>query len=133
MRSNGREAVVRRLALWVILVSIGLWGVALFLVPAFVWETLGGSEPVAGTYSRYSGAWFIGVAVAAWFALKDRTGEEPVLVVATIGGGLSFVVLLIDVLNDTSPVVNAWIIWLAIIDAAAIAVLGGLALREQTN
>ena len=122
---------MRKIALWVILVTIGLWGVALFLAPAFMWETLGGADAVAGTYSRYSGAWFIGVAVAAWMALQDTTGERSVLTLSVVGASLSFVTLLIDVLNDTSPAENAWIIWLAILDAAAIAVLGALALREK--
>ncbi len=122
---------MRKTALWVILVTIGLWGIALFLAPAFIWETLGGADAVAGTYSRYSGAWFLGVALAAWMALQDATGERSVLTLSVVGAGLSFIALLIDVLNDTSPVENVWILWLAILDAAAIAVLGALALREQ--
>ena len=122
---------MRKIALWVIFVTIGLWGVALYLAPGFIFETLGGADPVADGYSRYGGAWFIGVAVAAWMALRDGTGERPVLIVATVGASLSFATLLIDLLNDTVATPNTWITWLAVLDAAAIAVLGGLALREQ--
>ncbi len=122
---------MQKIALWVVVLTISVWGVLLYLVPAFVWETLGGADPVAGGYSRYSGAWFIGVAVAAWLAIRRGTGATPVLVVSTVGAALSFVTLLIDVLNDTVPTPNTWIVWLAILDAAAIAVLGGLALRED--
>lgn len=122
---------MRRIALWVILVTIGLWGVALFLVPSFIWETLGGADAVAGTYSRYSGAWFIGVAVVAWMALQTGLGTREVLTLSIVGGSLSFLALLIDVLNETSPVENVWIIWLAILDALAIAVLCFLGLGEE--
>jgi len=122
---------MRRIALWVVLVTIGLWGVALFFAPSFIWETLGGADAVAGTYSRYSGAWFIGVAVAAWLALQNGAAESSVLTLSVVGGSLSFLTLLIDALNDTSPAVNDWVIWVAILDAAAIAVLGILALREE--
>ena len=122
---------MRKIALWVIFVTIGLWGVALYIAPGFIFETLGGADSVADGYSRYSGAWFIGVAVAAWLAIKDGTGEKPVLILATIGAALSFATLLIDLLNDTAPTPNTWVIWLAVLDAAAIAVLGGMALRER--
>lgn len=122
---------MRKIALWVIFVTIGLWGVALYLAPGFIFETLGGADSVADGYSRYSGAWFVGVAAAAWLAIKDGTGEKPVLILSTVGAFLSFVTLLIDLLNDTVPTPNTWVIWLAVLDAAAIAVLGVLALREQ--
>lgn len=122
---------MRRIALWVVLVTIGLWGVALYLAPGFIFETLGGADSVADGYSRYSGAWFLGVAVAAWLALQDGTGARPVLVISTIGASLAFITLLIDLLNDTVPTPNTWVIWLAVLDAAAIAILGGLALREE--
>ena len=122
---------MRKIALWVIFVTIGLWGIALYLAPGFIWETLGGAESVADGYSRYSGAWFIGVAAAAWMALRDGTGEKPVLIVSTVGAGLSFLTLLLDTLNDTLPTPNAWVVWLAILDAAAIVALGTMALREQ--
>jgi len=122
---------MRKIALWVIFVTIGLWGVALYLAPSFVFETLGGADSVADGYSRYGGAWFIGVAVAAWLALRDGTGEKPVLIVSTVGASLSFATLLIDLLNDTVATANTWVTWLAVLDAAAIAVLGGMALRER--
>lgn len=122
---------MRKIALWVLFVTIGLWGIGLYLFPAFLWETLGGADPVAGTYSRYSGAWFLGVTFVAWLALRDGTGARPVLTLSVIGGALSFVTLLIDVLNETNPAPNTWLLWLAIIDAAAIAVLGAMALRED--
>lgn len=122
---------MRKIALWVIFVTIGLWGVSLYLAPGFVWETLGGADPVADGYSRYSGAWFIGVSIAAWMALRDGTGEKPVLVVATVGAGLSFITILLDIITDTLPTPNTWIIWLALLDAGAIAALGTMALREQ--
>ena len=120
---------MRKNALWFIFVTIGLWGVVLFLAPGFLFETLGGADPVADGYSRYAGAWFTGVAVAAWLALRDGTGEKPVLILSTVGASLSFVTLLIDLLNDTVPTPNTWIIWLAVANAAGIAVLGYLALR----
>ncbi len=120
---------MRKIALWAIFVTIGLWGVVLYLAPGFIFETLGGADPVADGYSRYSGAWFVGVAVASWLAIREGTGEKAVLIVSTVGASLTFITLLIDLLNDTAPTPNTWIHWLAVLDAAAIAVLGRMALR----
>lgn len=121
----------QRLALWVVVVSLVLWGVGLLVVPGFIWETLGGADPVSPMYSRYGGAWFVAVAVAAWTALRGASSSRPILLITFIGGALTAVVLLVDQLAGDNPGTNDWVTWLAIADGAVVAVLSWIALRPE--
>jgi hypothetical protein len=122
---------IRLITLWFLLLTLAAWGVVLLIYPQFVWETLQGADPVSGAYSRYSGAWFLGVAVAAGIALTGRISDRPVYVVALVGGALSFIVLLVDALTDNLPGSNYWIVWVATVDAGLTALLCALALNSR--
>ena len=121
---------VERVSLWIILLSLAAWGVVLLIYPDFVFVTLHGADSVSPAYSRYSGAWFIGVAAAAGAALGARMSGKPVFLVSLVGATLSFVVLLIDLLGNNLPGTNDWIFWVAIANAALLAVLSYVSLRE---
>lgn len=121
---------VRRITLWFLLLTLAAWGLVLLVYPQFVWETLHGADAVSSAYSRYGGAWFVGVAVAAGVALTGRISDRPVYVVALVGGTLSFIVLLADTLTDNLPGDTAWIVWAAIIDAGLTALLCAAALNS---
>jgi hypothetical protein len=122
---------LRRITLWFLLLTLAAWGLVLLIYPQFVWETLHGADAVSSAYSRYGGAWFLGVAVAAGVALTERMSDRPVYVVALVGGALSFIVLLADTLTDNLPGSNDWIVWAAIVDAGLTALLCALALNSR--
>ena len=122
---------IRRITLWFLLLTLAAWGLVLLVYPQLVWETLHGAEAVSSAYSRYGGAWFLGVAVAAGVALTGRISDRPVYVVALVGGALSFIVLLADTLTDNLPGDMAWIVWVAIIDAGLTALLCAVALNSR--
>jgi hypothetical protein len=125
---------IRRITLWFLLLTLAAWGLVLLIYPQFVWETLHGADTVSGAYSRYGGAWFLGVAVAAAVALTGRMSDRPVFVVSLVGGALSFIVLLADTLTDNLPGDTDWIVWVAIVDAGLTALLCALALNaDQTG
>ena len=123
-------ANIRLITLWFLLLTRAAWGLVLLIYPQFVWETLHGADAVSSAYSRYGGAWFVGVAVAAGVALTGRISDRPVFVVSLVGGALSFIVLLADTLTDNLPGDTEWIVWVAIIDAGLTALLCAIALNS---
>jgi hypothetical protein len=122
---------IRRITLWFLLLTLAAWGLVLLIYPQFVWETLHGADAVSSVYSRYAGAWFLGIAVAAGVALTGSISDRPVYVVALVGGALSFIVLLVDTMGDNLPGDTDWIVWAAIIDAGLTGLLCAMALNSR--
>lgn len=122
---------IRTITLWFLVLTLAAWGLVLLIYPQFVWETLHGADAVSSAYSRYGGAWFLGVAVAAAFALSGTVSDRPIYVVALVGGALSFIVLLADLLANNAPGDNDWIVWAAIADGGLTAILCGMALAAS--
>ena len=117
---------LQKITLIVIVVSLLGWGIPLLLFPQFLWVTIGGAvEPAATFYSRYSGAWFIGVSIAAIIAARYPARLGAIFDICAIGAVLSFLALIVDYFAGTVPIAD-WLLWAAIIDTVALTVLSFL-------
>ncbi len=118
---GARSAGMRPVALIFIAVTLLIWGVSMLLFPQWVFHNIGGVMiTVSPEYSRYSGAWFIGIAVAAFMILQNRHAPGPFFDMCIIGGGLAMLALLADLFGGNA-VGDAWFTWAAIVNAALIA------------
>jgi hypothetical protein len=121
--AGNTNAALQKWTLIFIIVSLVGWGIPLLLVPKFLFMDIGGAtDAVAPFYSRYGGAWFIGIGVAAIIALMNASRVRAIFELCAVAGGLSFLALIIDYFAGTVPIAD-WLIWAAIIDALVICVL----------
>jgi len=61
------------------LLHCNAWGIGLLLAPEWVFGVIGEAKHGApAVYSRYGGAWFLGVAIAGFLTLRDVKGRSLV-------------------------------------------------------
>jgi hypothetical protein len=126
---------MQKLALVVIGLSLVIWGVPLLVTPQWLFGAIGGvaQADLAHTlYSRYSGAWFLGVGIIALIAIGRPAGARAVLEVSLIGAGLSAIAIFVDWVSGPTPAAD-WFVWAAIIDAVVVAVLCVAALMSKAE
>lgn len=120
-----------RAALWVIGITLAAWGVGLLLFPEWVLVAVGGAkQSIPSAYSRYSGAWLLGVAAAAFASLGDSSKKGFLFELCAIGGGLSAVAQIFDYVRQPD-LFATWFAWAVIANSVLICALS-LAARRQT-
>lgn len=80
-----------RAALWVYLLDVLGFGLLLFLLPAFVVETLAGSAEIEYVYVRPFGGVLLALAWAAWRALQEPNNRRTLITLfafASLAAGL---------------------------------------------
>ncbi len=122
----GTQSALQKATLIITAVSLVGWGVPLLLVPQFLFVDIGGAaEAVPAVYSRYSGAWFLGAALAAIIALRTPARTGAIFELLAVAAGLSAIALAGDYFAGNSPLAD-WFIWLGIVDGLVICVLSVL-------
>lgn len=120
-----------RAALLVIGITLAVWGTGLLLFPERLLVEIGGAkQSIPSAYSRYSGAWLLGVAAAAFATLADTGKRGFLFELCAIGGGLSAVAQIFDYVR-TPDLFATWFSWVVIANSALICGLS-LAARSRT-
>ena len=111
---------IQKTALIVSLISLVVWGIPMLLFPGFLWTVIGGAtDAVSPVYSRYGGAFFLGIAFSTYMALRKSALIGTLFDLLVIGAGLTFIALAADFFAGNSPFA-VWFIWAAIIDGVAV-------------